>query len=94
MFHFHPIRLRTNRRRFILPVFIKIAAITGILFSILSGIAVADKKSPQEDILLQHKKVLGDFDKMVQNRTIRALVVYSKTFYFLDRGRQYGIVRF
>jgi membrane-bound lytic murein transglycosylase MltF len=91
MLHFHPIRLRTNRRRFILPVFIKIAAITGILLSILLGVSAADKKSPQEDILLQHKKVLGDFDKMVQHHTIRALVVYSKTFYFLDRGRQYGI---
>jgi membrane-bound lytic murein transglycosylase MltF len=91
MIHSHSIRLRTNRRRSILPVFIKIAAVTGILLSILSGVSAADKKSPQEDILLQHKKVLGDFDKMVQHHTIRALVVFSKTFYFLDRGRQYGI---
>ena len=80
MFHSHPIRF-----------FIKIAAITGILFSFLSGIVTADRKSPQEEILLQHKTVLGDFDEMVQHRTIRALVVYSKTFYFLDRGRQYGL---
>ncbi|MFC1789002.1 transglycosylase SLT domain-containing protein [Thermodesulfobacteriota bacterium] len=35
--------------------------------------------------------MLGDFDEMVQLLTIRALVAYSKTFYFLDRGRQYGI---
>ncbi|MCG6974619.1 MAG: lytic transglycosylase F [Desulfobacterales bacterium] len=28
---------------------------------------------------------------MVQHRRIRALVTYSKTFYFLDRGRQYGL---
>jgi membrane-bound lytic murein transglycosylase MltF len=35
--------------------------------------------------------MLGDFDEMVQHRRIRALVTYSKTFYFLDRGRQYGL---
>ena len=33
----------------------------------------------------------GDFDKMAEKRQIRVLVVYSKTFYFLDRGRQRGI---
>jgi membrane-bound lytic murein transglycosylase MltF len=91
MFHSHSIRLRTNHSRFILPVFIKIATIAGILFSILSGFATADNKSPQEEILFQQKTMLVDFDEMVQHRTIRALVVYSKTFFFLDRGRQYGL---
>ncbi len=33
----------------------------------------------------------GDFDAMVERRLIRALVVYSGTFYFLDRGTQRGI---
>jgi membrane-bound lytic murein transglycosylase MltF len=32
----------------------------------------------------------GDLDGMVKRRRIRALVVYSKTFYFVDRGRQRG----
>ena len=91
MFHPHSIRLRTNNSRFILPVFIKITIIAGILFSILSGVATADKKSPQEEMVFQQKTMLGDFDEMVQHRTIRALVIYSKTFYFLDRGRQYGL---
>jgi membrane-bound lytic murein transglycosylase MltF len=91
MFHSHSIRLRTNNSRFILPVFIKIVTIAGILFSILSGVAIADKKSQQEEMFFQQKTMLGDFDEMVQHGTIRALVVYSKTFYFLDRGRQHGI---
>jgi membrane-bound lytic murein transglycosylase MltF len=91
MFHSHPIRLWTNNTKFILPVLIKVAAVTGILLSILPGIAAADKKSSPEKILFQHKTELGDFDKMVQHRTIRALIVYSKTFYFLDRGRQHGL---
>jgi len=32
----------------------------------------------------------GDLDQMVKRRQIRVLVVYSKTFYFLDRGQQRG----
>lgn len=33
----------------------------------------------------------GDLDGMVKRRVIRALVVYSKTFFFLDRGTERGI---
>jgi membrane-bound lytic murein transglycosylase MltF len=33
----------------------------------------------------------GDLDGMVKRGQIRALVVYSRTFYFIDRGRQRGI---
>jgi membrane-bound lytic murein transglycosylase MltF len=32
----------------------------------------------------------GDLDGMIKRRRIRALVVYSKTFYFVDRGTQRG----
>ena len=91
MFYFYPIRLRTNNPSFIIPMLIKIIILNGILVTMLSGIATADKKTPREEILFQHKTMLGDFDEMVQLRTIRALVAYSKTFYFIDRGRQYGI---
>ena len=44
-----------------------------------------------------NKKVTGDFDKMVENRIIRALVPYSKTFYFLDgatpKGADYDMLK-
>jgi len=62
-----------------------------MLLSIIPASVTADKKNPQQGIPLQYKKMLGDFDEMVQHRRIRALVAYSKTFYFLDRGRQYGL---
>jgi len=91
MFYFHPIRLRTNHPNFIVPMLIKIVTLTVILLSIIPGIATADKKTPGQGIPLQYKKMVGDFDEMVQHRRIRALVTYSKTFYFLDRGRQYGL---
>jgi len=73
------------------PTLVKILILTGILFSIIPGIASADNKKPRQGIPLQSKRMFGDFDEMVQHRRIRALVTYSKTFYFLDRGRQYGL---
>lgn len=91
MFYFQLIRLRTNSRNFIVPILIKIVILTGIFFSTIPEIATADKKNPREEIIFQHKTMQGDFDEMIQLRTIRALVTYSKTFYFLDRGRQYGL---
>ena len=38
-----------------------------------------------------HQPWLGDLEGMVARRTIRALVVYSKTFYFLDGAQQRGL---
>jgi membrane-bound lytic murein transglycosylase MltF len=38
-----------------------------------------------------HKTWTGDFDGMVKRRVIRALVPYSKTFYFVDRAVQRGL---
>jgi membrane-bound lytic murein transglycosylase MltF len=38
-----------------------------------------------------NKPWLGDFNEMVKKRQIRVLVAYSKTFFFLDRGRQRGL---
>ena len=51
----------------------------------------AETDSAPEDALLENKPWIGDFDEMTEKRQIRVLVVYSKTFYFLDRGRQRGI---
>jgi membrane-bound lytic murein transglycosylase MltF len=38
------------------------------------------------------QKWTGDLDGMVERRRIRILTVYSKTFYFVDKGTQRGIV--
>jgi len=37
-----------------------------------------------------NEKWTGDFEQMLDNRLIRVLIPYSKTFYFLDGGRQRG----
>jgi membrane-bound lytic murein transglycosylase MltF len=34
----------------------------------------------------------GDFDGMMERRAIRVLVPYSKTLFFLNKGREYGVV--
>ena len=44
-----------------------------------------------ESILKLDQKWTGDFDGMVERRLIRALVPYSKTFYFLDGPDQRGL---
>jgi len=51
----------------------------------------AEMASIPAQTLLTGKPWIGDFDGMVKRRQIRALVVYSKTFYFLDQGRQRGL---
>jgi len=51
----------------------------------------AETDSALEEALLANKPWIGDFGEMAEKRQIRVLVVYSKTFYFLDRGRQRGI---
>ena len=53
--------------------------------------SAADTDSAPEEALLDNKPWIGDYNGMVEKRQIRVLVAYSKTFYFLDRGRQRGI---
>jgi len=48
-----------------------------------------------EPILLERFENLrasDDLEGMVKRRFVRALVVYSKTFYFVDRGRERGLI--
>jgi membrane-bound lytic murein transglycosylase MltF len=49
----------------------------------------ADKKKRQ--LALTTKPWQGDFDKMLERRVIRFYVPYSRTLYFIDKGRERGI---
>jgi len=51
----------------------------------------AETASTPEKAVPGNKAWIGDFDGLAKRRQIRALVVYSKTFYFLDQGRQRGL---
>jgi membrane-bound lytic murein transglycosylase MltF len=59
--------------------------------AILLGALIIKEAPAIESILEQGKKWTGDFDGMVERHVIRALVPYSKTFYFLDGADQRGL---
>jgi len=50
-----------------------------------------EPSDPGAAVAEEPKGELGDLDAMAERGYIRALVVYSKTFYFLDGARQRGI---
>ena len=52
---------------------------------------MAETASTPKEAIPGNKPWIGDFDGMAKRRQIRALVVYSKTFYFLDQGQQRGL---
>jgi membrane-bound lytic murein transglycosylase MltF len=57
----------------------------------LTAVGIRAQAIPQGGLSALNERRLGDFDEMARKRRIRVLVVYSKTFYFLDRGRQRGL---
>jgi len=67
------------------------------LFLILAGLATpawsqAPSTKPVIASLPQLKPWTGDLDGMMERRVIRILVPYSKTLFFIDRGRQLGVI--
>jgi membrane-bound lytic murein transglycosylase MltF len=76
------------RSRVCLTLLAAIIALT-VAVPLIAPAAATD--SAPEEAMLENKPWIGDFDEMAANRVIRVLVVYSKTFYFLDRGRQRGL---
>jgi membrane-bound lytic murein transglycosylase MltF len=61
------------------------------LLAALSVVITVSETSAVESILRHAEKRLGDFDNMAEENVIRALVPYSKTFYFLDGADQRGL---
>jgi membrane-bound lytic murein transglycosylase MltF len=68
-----------------------LVALIALTVALPLNASAAETVSAPGDALLDNKPWIGDFDQMAEKRQIRVLVVYSKTFYFLDRGRQRGI---
>jgi membrane-bound lytic murein transglycosylase MltF len=62
------------------------AVVVALLFA-----PMAETASTPKEAVPGNKPWIGDFDGMAERRAIRAMVVYSKTFYFLDQGRQRGV---
>jgi membrane-bound lytic murein transglycosylase MltF len=74
-------------------------ALSCILFAGPIYAATQTKPSPQtpqrERVTIAPEEAMkpwtGDLDGMIKRRFIRVLTVYSKTFYFLDKGTQRGV---
>lgn len=62
-----------------------------LMFIEIPSIYASSKDSPATNAPLLQQKWKGDFDGMVERHEIRVLVVYSKTFYFIDKGQQRGL---
>ena len=72
----------------------KFASVDILFITILAFFSVfwASKEiQAVEPVLRLGEKWTGDFEGMVERHEIRALVPYSKTFYFLDGAEQRGI---
>lgn len=57
----------------------------------LLAAALPTGSGADESLLKLEGKWTGDFDQMIERHRIRALIPYSKTFYFLDGARQRGL---
>ena len=68
-----------------------IITVVAIYCFCISQAFAQDNNQDETDYISMLASRKGDFSKMVENREIRALVVYSKTFYFIDQGQQRGI---
>ncbi len=53
--------------------------------------AAEQKTPPPRELNLESAPWKGDFDEMLERRQIRVLVPYSRTLYFVDKGRERGI---
>jgi len=71
----------------------KFTALTICFFAlaVIFCIMNATESPAIESVLKLDQKWTGDFDEMVEKHRIRALVPYSKTFYFLDGYHQRGL---
>ena len=70
-----------------------------IIFLLFNTAAYANENSGHVNQPANHKLIslpqirpwTGDLDGMLKRRTIRILVPYSKTLFFIDKGRQFGV---
>ncbi|MCP4397907.1 MAG: transporter substrate-binding domain-containing protein [bacterium] len=77
----------TTTRRFSLWV----CAVSLLITALLLPLPTMGQDTVSDVIANAVEAWTGDFDEMVERRIIRVLVVYSKTFYFIDKAEQRGI---
>ena len=78
-----------NKRKFIVGTGLVWLQL-GLFLLIVGGASSACALMGSDDFL-NNKKWVGDYDAMVERRGIRVLMPYSKTYYFLDGGKERGL---
>ena len=72
-----------------------IALMASVLFLIISFESAVSQELEEDRFSAKFRQALktwtGDWDGMVARNKVRVLVPFSKTFYFLDGGRQRGL---
>ena len=76
--------------------FISVLAALLLATSLALHAAAAETKPARQPVsvvppLAMLRPWTGDWDGIVERRTLRVLVVYSRTFYFVDKGIQRGL---
>ena len=70
-------------------------ALSLVVLSPIAGLAATSPETKANKSAMQlqvgTRPFKGDFDEMKKRRIIRALVPYSKTFYYVEKGRQRGL---
>lgn len=72
--------------KYTVPLLVLLASCSLLPFT---SFAIVDSEGLKEGDF--RREWVGDYDGMVKERTIRALIPTSKTFYFLDGGQQRGL---
>src|SRR5450631_1387228 len=72
------------------PLLIAVTLLTSMPARAQSAPAGTAPSDFQEDTPVLMRPFLGDWDAIQKRGALRALVVYSRTFYFVDQGTQRG----
>src|SRR5262245_44107266 len=62
-----------------------------VLFLQAAGAQEAAPQAKHRQLSVDARPWQGDFDKMLERRMIRVLIPYSRTLFYVDRGREQGI---
>lgn len=69
--------------------------LTAAVLALATSVALAQGTPPAgagpRQLSLENKPFTGDFDRVLERRVIRVLAPYSRTLYFVDKGRERGL---
>lgn len=77
--------MKNNKYLFSLVYFV-VLGFVGNLYA-----ATQQPAAKPRQLSLESKPWQGDFDQMLETRRIRVLVPYSRSLYFVDKGRERGV---